>query len=417
MAGGNLGHRIAVRTGDELEDLARHFNQMATQLQDSYAQLERKVADRTRELATLNAVAAVVSRSLELQEILQGALDKTLKAMDIEAGGAFRLEGKGQVLTLVAHRGLSARFVHQVEQLPLQISVAGQAANRGEPIVRQVTDYPEGKLRELMEEEGLRLVVSIPLVAKEKTLGVLNLAARTPRVVTPEEMAMLASIGQQTGLAVENACLYEQAEQSAAVAERNRLARELHDAVSQTLFSASLIAEVLPRLWERNPDEGRQRLDEVRQLTRGALAEMRTLLLELRPEALLKANLGELMRQLAEAVNARARVPVTVTVEGKCVPPSDVKVALYRIAQEALNNMTKHANASQAKLRLCCEPARVKLQVSDDGCGFDLDSVPPGHLGLGIIQERAEAIGARLTVESRPGCGTQIAAVWTDIPA
>ena len=93
------------------------------------------------------------------------------------------------------------------------------------------------------------------------------------------------------------------------------------------------------------------------------------------------------------------------------------KSRLVSHCQEALNNMTKHANASQAKLRLCCEPARVKLQVSDDGCGFDLDSVPPGHLGLGIIQERAEAIGARLTVESRPGCGTQIAAVWTDIPA
>jgi signal transduction histidine kinase len=203
------------------------------------------------------------------------------------------------------------------------------------------------------------------------------------------------------------------------------LARDLHDAVTQTLFSASLIAEVLPRIWERHPEEGRRRLDELRELTRGALAEMRTLLLELRPSALVDAALGDLLRQLAESITGRARVPVSVEVEGECALPPEVKVALYRIAQEALNNVAKHAGASQALVSLRYFPLDVggerggagvvELRVSDDGRGFNLESVPPESLGLGIMRERAEAIGAALNIDSEVGHGTQVVVAWKDI--
>jgi signal transduction histidine kinase len=198
------------------------------------------------------------------------------------------------------------------------------------------------------------------------------------------------------------------------VEERQRLARDLHDAVSQTLFSASLIAEVLPRLWERNRDEGRRRLEEVRQLTRGALAEMRTLLLELRPSALIEAEFGDLLRQLAESTIGRARVPVTLELEGEpsCSLPPDVKVVMYRVAQESLNNIAKHAEASQVTVSLRCQAERVELRISDDGRGFDLESVPTESLGLGIMRERVEAIGAELTIESEVGQGTVITVVW-----
>jgi len=222
--------------------------------------------------------------------------------------------------------------------------------------------------------------------------------------------------------------LAQQAAEAAVAAERSRLARDLHDAVSQTLFSASLIAEVLPRIWERNPDEGRRRLEELRQLSRGALAEMRALLLELRPMALVEAELGDLLRQLAEATTGRARVPVNVDVEGECALPPDVKVALYRIAQESLNNMAKHAEASQVNVSLRCAPSfppeiggeqrgGVELRISDNGRGFDVGSILPDHLGVGIMHERAEAVGATLTVESDVGHGTEVVIVWTDMPA
>jgi signal transduction histidine kinase len=230
-----------------------------------------------------------------------------------------------------------------------------------------------------------------------------------------EHLNLLSTIAAQAAIAIENARLYEQARELAVVEERQRLARDLHDAVTQTLFSASLIAEVLPRIWERSPDEGRHRLEELRELTRGALAEMRTLLLELRPSTLIEAELGDLLRQLAESITGRARVPVTVEMEGECSLPPEVKVALYRIAQEALNNVAKHAGASQATLSLRCQPKRVELHVSDDGRGFDPESIPPESLGLGIMNERAQAIGATLIVESEIGHGTEVMVVWMDV--
>jgi hypothetical protein len=164
-------------------------------------------------------------------------------------------------------------------------------------------------------------------------------------------------------------------------------------------------------------------LAEVRELTRGALAEMRTLLLELRPSALADAELGDLLRQLAEATTGRARVLVDVQIEGEysygCTSsamPPDVKVALYRIAQEALNNVAKHSGAGQATVRLCCGPERVALHVADNGRGFDVDAIPPDHLGVGIMRERSEAIRATLTIESEIGQGTDVTVVWDSAP-
>ena len=418
VAGGNLSQTIAVNTGDELGALAEQFNRMSAQLQESYAHLEQRVADRTRELATLNAITAVVSRSLDLEEILRDALDETMEALGVEAGGAFCLDEDRRTLTLAARRGLPEDPARQVTRLPLKDSLAGRAAGVERPIVVPVSDYPTGALKDLLQAAELQMVISVPLVTKGRMVGIIDLATRIQRPVRPEELSLLAAIGQQTGVAVENARLYEQAEQHAASAERSRLARDLHDAVTQTLFSASLIAEVLPRLWERNPEQGRQRLQELHELNRGALAEMRTLLLELRPAALEEAELGDLLRQLGESVTGRARMPVTVQLEGKCTPPLEVKVALYRITQEALNNVVKHAEAGQAWVSLRCtssptgEEPGVELRIRDDGRGFDPASIPLDHLGVGIMRERAATVGATLEIESQAGHGMQIVIVW-----
>jgi nitrate/nitrite-specific signal transduction histidine kinase len=416
IAGGDFGQTIDVDTGDELETLAEQFNAMSTELEASYAHLEQRVADRTQELATLNAISAVVSRSLALDETMDAALEKTLETMDLEAGAAFRLNGP--TLNLMAHRGLSDQFVRRVEELPLRDSIASQAVGEAAPVARPVDDYPEGPLKALLQEEELQTVVSVPLTAKGQTLGVLNLATHTSRTLTPAERSLLTAIGQQTGVAVENARLYEQAEASAAAAERNRLARELHDAVSQTLFSASMIADVLPRLWERDPEEAQRRLAVLRRLTRGAVAEMRTLLVELRPSALLDADLGELLRQLGQAASGRAELEVDFEIDSEIdavsAPPPDVKVALYRIAQEALNNVVKHAQADHVTVSLQSTAQGLRLSVRDDGRGFDRAEIPAGHFGLGNMRERAEAVGARLELESEPGQGTWVIVSWRE---
>ncbi len=206
----------------------------------------------------------------------------------------------------------------------------------------------------------------------------------------------------------------QQIKEKTAVEERTRLARDLHDAVSQTLFSASLIAEVLPKVWEKNEDEGHKKLEEVRQLTRGALAEMRTLLFELRPAALADADLNDLLRQLAESITGRTRVPVALEVEGDCEIPADVKVALYRIAQEALNNIAKHSGASRAQVSLHCQPDGVELHIIDNGHGFDAAQETAGSFGLGNMKERANGIGALLNIASKPGEGTEVSVTWSN---
>jgi signal transduction histidine kinase len=203
-----------------------------------------------------------------------------------------------------------------------------------------------------------------------------------------------------------------EARAQAAAEERTRLARDLHDAVSQTLFSSSLIAEVLPRIWDKDPEEGRRRLEEIRRQTRGALAEMRTLLFELRPAALAEANLGDLLKHLAESVTGRTGIPVAVHIEGQGGFPPDIKIALYRIAQEALNNVAKHSGAVTAQVKLTYSPGRIALDIRDDGRGFDEITIKGGRLGLDIMQERARAAGAALSVQSTIGRGTTVAVSW-----
>lgn len=200
--------------------------------------------------------------------------------------------------------------------------------------------------------------------------------------------------------------------QAAASAERERLARELHDSVTQTLYSVTAIADALPFIWERNPEEARSGLAELTTLTRAALVEMRTLLLELRPEALEKQKLAELLPQLVNGLMGRTRMPVNLNVDENCNLPSEVKIALYRITQEALNNIVKHARASHAQVNLSCEPGLVKLAVSDDGVGFNPESVSSHRLGLDIMDERAGDIGAEFEIDSQPDVGTQITVLW-----
>ena len=200
------------------------------------------------------------------------------------------------------------------------------------------------------------------------------------------------------------------------MAERTRLARDLHDAVSQTLFSASLVAEVLPKMWEQDRQEGLKGLEEVRQLTRGALAEMRTLLFELRPAALADAELPELLHQLAESVMGRVRLPVAVEVEGACTVLPDVKVALYRIAQEALNNITKHAEAKSARIALTARLSRSPWLSATTARLRRHTGGPRAASAWATCASGQPTSGAAISIESKINEGTRITVVWPRAP-
>jgi PAS domain S-box-containing protein len=205
-----------------------------------------------------------------------------------------------------------------------------------------------------------------------------------------------------------------QSTQTAIAAERNRLARDLHDAVTQSLFSASLMAEVLPKLWESDREKGLAQLQDIRQLTRSALAEMRTLLLELRPTAIMEGKLSELLAQLAEATCCRSGMNVTVNADEQRHLPGDVQVAFYRIAQEALHNISKHSRAKQANVQLSLLPRNAMLLIHDNGLGFEYTGIGATHLGLRIMHERAEEVGATVQIESGLGQGTDVLVNWSE---
>jgi nitrate/nitrite-specific signal transduction histidine kinase len=413
VTAGQFKQRIEVKTGDEIEELADQFNLMSEELDESYSSLEKKVADRTRELAILNSIISVASQSLNIQEILEDALNKTVEQMGFEAGAAFRLEGQPPSTLLTAHRGIEPVVAIDLMNRYASTSQRLPAAYPKEVITIGVDDFQDEKLKEQLSRFGFQSLVYVPLSTKGRQLGFFLLGKPALSHLSPEELALLTSIGKHVGVAMENAHLYEQAEQTAIAGERNRLARELHDAVTQTLFSASLVADVLPTIWKRNPDEGMQNLEELRQLTRGALAEMRTLLLEMRPEALQRADLKTLLTQLADAFVGRLRIPLHLDINGNPEKTQDVKIVFYRVAQEALNNIAKHSGARQVEMRLDCQPGHLNLSIQDDGLGFDQASIPPDHLGIAIMRERASSIGASLQIESQVGQGTTVELDWS----
>jgi PAS domain S-box-containing protein len=198
----------------------------------------------------------------------------------------------------------------------------------------------------------------------------------------------------------------------AAEEERIRIARELHDSVTQTMYSVSIVAEAIPRLLDRDLDEAKLRAIHLRQMTLGALAELRNLLFELHPIALRDTRLSILIRQLSEILTGRTLIPVEITVEGNVELPENVKIVYYRVAQEAFNNIAKHADANQVTAVLESVPNKCMLSIQDNGIGFDLEAVNAEKLGLKIMRERAEEIGACLMMESSPNQGTLISLLW-----
>jgi nitrate/nitrite-specific signal transduction histidine kinase len=411
VAKGNFDQTINANTGDEIEELADQFNLMAGQLRASYAQLEQRVSDRTRELAVLYRADEELLSYLQLDDLLKALVNVAVDIFQTDKSALLVWDASKNRLIVGAARGFGPETLGKMS-FSVNDGVIGTVMSSGEPAVVEETFNNQQVAAYITQPEGIRSFMHVPIKIKDRIFGVFNFNYLTPHAFNDDERRLFIALAQRAAMAIENAQLYEQAQFAATIEERQRLARELHDAVTQTLFSSSLIADVLPRLWERNPEEGRRRLEELRQLTRGALAEMRTLLLELRPSALVEVELGDLLRQLSEAFTGRSRIPIELDIdEGVQIPP-DVKVGLYRIAQEALNNIFKHAVASRVILILRSRPEEVELSIEDDGHGFDMSVVSADHLGLRIMHERSKEIGVELTVDSQPGAGTKVVALF-----
>ncbi len=382
--------------------------------------LQQRVETRTHEQAMLLEISHTLASTLEFQPGL--ILDQLREIVQYTHGGLFGLEDS--TLVTLAMRGTS-----QLEQSsPFRVHLQGPEIlaalfNRHHPIrIADVwSEDPRAQfLRSLLDDgaamllDGMKSWMWVPLAVRNRIIGGVGVAHESPNYFTSHHADLALSVANQAAITMANAELYGQAQALAVLEERQRLARNLHDAINQSLFSAGLIAEVMPRLWEQDQDLARQSLEDLRKLTRSAQAEMRALLAELRPSTLTDSDLGDLLRLLGNALSGRIDIPVTVTVKGEIILPAEVQVAFYRVSQEALNNVAKHAKASQVEINLKQEGAMIELRIRDDGQGFDPEQTFSGHYGLKMMRERSEAVGALLSITSQPGHGTELALHWTN---
>jgi PAS domain S-box-containing protein len=362
----------------------------------------------------LSDTAALLNRTLNLDEVLERIPVEINKVVPHDTATIFLVEkNKTQQVRHYGPQEMTQlpdnASAGSVDELPsLQRMIASQM-----PII--ISDTQTSPLWvKRMHLAWVRSFLGAPIQSEGQVIGFITLNSATPGFFTPVHAERLQAFANQAAVAIQNARLYQQAQALATLEERQRLARDLHDAVSQTLWTASIIAEVLPGLWDKDREDGQRSLEHLRRLTQGALAEMRTLLLELRPAALMETKLNDLLLQLAQATMSRKKLTITLDLDSDCALPAEVQVSIYRIAQEALNNIAKHSRASQVRMTLRSKPGCVNLHIQDNGLGFDQELISNERLGLEIMRERALAIHAYLDITSKIGQGTEITVEWPE---
>jgi len=390
--------------------------------------------------SSLRDTLAILNSNRDLEEILTFIVKQAKELMEADAVAIYTPAGQKEMLHIQASLGLPEEYI-QFAKIPLGMLATGYATQTRQPVFFTDSLLPSEQLKFKMDEERtlvmekfsqiFRALLAVPLLFPNgEVYGTLDLYFTKPRDFQEDDINLAKAYADQTILAIDNARLRSRAKRAAVLAERDRLARDLHDTVTQELFSLSLIADVMPTLWENDLATGKLALEEMKQLSRGALAEMRTLLLELRPTALLNSELDQLIRQLCDSFEGRMRIPIHFEHQViNCVIPADTKMAFYRIVQESLHNVQKHAHATEIHVSLSTfdsstkpcrqledldpsRTSRIQLIIQDNGVGFDKTQVSRDNLGLKIIQERADTIRADLTFDSKPGQGTRIEIIW-----
>jgi PAS domain S-box-containing protein len=380
--------------------------------------LEQRVQERTRELSTLLEVSHNVTSTLKLDSLLGLILDQLKSAMDYTGASISIVEGND--LVLLDSRGPASQDQFRHLRIPLQrLGPIGEMITSRQPLflpdvqdespLAQTVQTAVGVLMDTMLYP-VRACLMVPLILKDHVMGMLMLTSSEADAFSEHHATLALAIANQAAIAIENARLYEQAQALAALEERQKLARELHDSVSQALYSISLGAHTARTLLDRDPALVVEPLDYVVGLAKAGLAEMRALIFELRPESLETEGLVSALTKQGSALQFRHEVAVNLDLGLEPDLPLPVKQDLYRIAQEALHNTVKHAEAHMVSVSLSQTRDTVILEVRDDGVGFDPAGAFPGHLGLRSMQERVKQLGGVLSIESAPGHGTTISA-------
>ncbi len=379
--------------------------------------LEERVKMRTRELSTLLEVSQNRASTLDLG-LLLGLILEQLQIV-VDYSGAAILELEGQDLIVRAYHGpvsqekalgirMPVERAHHLEVIRSQKPVIIADARSDDPLARAFREL-SATLLEPYYGYAYSCMVA-PLVTKGQVIGMLVLHHAEPNYYAERDADLVMAFANQVAVAIENAQLYEQAQQLAVVEERQRLGRELHDSVTQALYSVTLYAQAAHMAMSAGKqDEALENLEELRNMARDAMIDMRMLVFELHPPRLEQEGLAAALQARLASVETRAGLQTEMHVKGERRLPLSVEEELYWIAQEALNNVVKHAQAKNVTVHLQFDEKSVCLEVRDDGVGFEpAKSGQSGGIGLRSMEERAARVGGKLTVKSRPEEGTYV---------
>jgi signal transduction histidine kinase/ligand-binding sensor domain-containing protein len=404
-----VGYKLNVRR------IRARSRELETQVEQRTRELKERTTESERRQAELEALYRAdeeLYRYLHLEHVLHALVDVAVDILQADKGALFVWDEAHEKLVVKVAIGYGQGTIDRMIFLPGDGAI-GEVAKTGEPVLIERTVEDPRTANTIIIAEGVHATIQVPIMIGGNVFGVFSTDYTRPHSFADRELRLLIALAQRAALAIENARLYEQAQELAAVEERNRLARDLHDSVTQSLFGATMYADTAQyQLALGEIDEAADSLSKLRSSTRVALGEMRLLIYELRPPILAQEGLAAALEARLETVEQRAGLETKLIIEGVDRLPENIEQQLYSIAIEALNNALKHANAEKITASLRRENRKVELKITDDGIGFDLNTAfESGGLGLKGIQERAAEFGGQLKIDSKPGSGTTIAVI------
>jgi nitrate/nitrite-specific signal transduction histidine kinase len=425
IAKGKLDYSIKAETGDEIQQLAEKFNEMAKALKESYSDLERKVEERTKQerqraeqLRTINEVGRKISSVVKLDELLPYVGNLLRETFHYYNVNIFLIEPDSGTLALKALCLSGQKGVIPVG-VPLEVdeeSVVGWVAQAGEPILaNDVSEDPRYRAVEALRATKSELAV--PVKIGNKVLGVLDIESTEVDAFNEADLYTAQTLADQLAVAIENAHLYDETRQIAVMEERNRMAREIHDTLAQGFSGIILQLEAAEQALSEDTSEAERHLNQARSLARKSLAEARRSVWNLRPQALEQLPLVEAIKQELDKFSQSVEVNARFNISGvKRDLPPELEAGLLRICQESLTNVRKHAKATEVEINLKFDESEVELSVSDDGVGFRPRASSSGEkkrgtFGLISMRERARGLGGTFEVQSRRGKGTLVKVV------
>jgi len=411
--------------------------QVLSKLEAAQQELQLQVqalGSSEKRLVAIYAVCAAICQSLEIQDVLDIATDKVAEVTDLEVALVFLLNDETQELELKTYRGVSEDFIKGTKGLKVGEGFNGRVAQTGEPLLVEDASQDPRLTRKVVKQEKIQAMLIVPLKAKDKVVGTLNVATRGSRQFLDEEVELLTTIGRQIGMAIENARLYQKEHMMAGMEkqlqenlrfylqqvtraqeeERKRIARELHDDTAQELVALSRRLDSFTSTADHLSAQDLSYLEELRQQVDGILGGVRRFSQDLRPSVLDDLGLLPALEWLTSDLTQHFGIDIAVGVLGSLHRfPPETELTLFRIVQEALRNVWKHSEASRAWVAVEFGDDKTVLTITDNGKGFEQpekieDLAGGGKLGLAGMQERAQLIGGRLMLQSEPGKGTTV---------